>query len=66
MTTYPSGIILRECPLCGREVRIVSGSIECICGLSFRLNSGMQDLSEWIDAHWNLRIKNRPFRRIID
>lgn len=63
MTIYSDCFILRECPLCGRDVKIESGSIECNCGLTFRLNNGCQNLQEWVDKHWNIRVTKRPYKR---
>lgn len=50
-------IKLEKCPLCGKNVRIDSGCIECTCGLRFRLNNGFCDLQKWIDKHWNSRVE---------
>lgn len=59
MTINRCGIILGSCPLCGRDVEINSGSIECACGLSLRIDSGTAPLQEWIDEHWNTRASNK-------
>ena len=43
---------LKPCPLCGRNVRWVSGVIECRCGLTFRITGCTK---EYVDNKWNMR-----------
>lgn len=55
MHTNKNGIRLRECPLCGQEVEIESGTIVCRrCRLSFDL-VGCYNLQNYIDKYWNKR-----------
>ena len=63
MHTNKNGIRLRECPLCGQEVEIKSGTIVCKrCRLSFDL-VGCSNIQDYIDKYWNKRFIDRKIRK---